>query len=410
MQILFWTLAAAVAWCYAGYPLFVAAQVRFRPRPIRASPTERPPTVTVVIALRNERAHLVRRVENILAQEYPAGHLDLILVCNGSTDGSETVARELASGDDRVRVLVSPADQGKAGAINMALAAAQGEVTVFADARQTFAPDAVRQLVAPFTDPSVGAVTGRLLVARSALASVEGVRLYWGLETQLRLAESRSGSVVGATGAIYAIRRELFPGIPPNLILDDVYVPLRIAMTRRRVVMAADALAYDVAATDQRLEYARKRRTMVGNIQLVRMTPGVLSPFRNPLFVRFFSHKLLRLLAPFLFVAMLGLSAALSGPGYRTLFGAQIALYALGLVGLVVRVRALSIPAAFVLVHAAVFAAVWQWRSDASQVWSQPRQSAPLESPLESPLVAYAAAGAPLDSLDAIAAHVARNA
>jgi len=376
LEILFWALVAPVVWCYVGYPLLILMLARMRPHPkvMRRAPSL--PTVTVVVAVRNERTHVARRVENILGQRYPADRLDVLVVCNGSADGSEEIARDLATADHRVRVLVSPAEQGKAGALNMAVGVAHCDVIVFADARQTFAPDAVAKLVQPFEDPSVGAVTGRLVVNRGDLASVEGVRFYWGLEMRLRQAESRTGSVVGATGAIYGIRRRLFPGIPANLILDDVYVPIRIAMNGRRVVMATGAVAYDVPAGDQRLEYLRKRRTMVGNLQLVRALPALLSPRRNPLFLRFVSHKLLRLVAPFCFVGMLVLSALLPGPLYRILFAAQLTLYTAGAVGLVVSVRAFSLPSAFVLVHAAVFAAVWRWRDDASQVWAPgPRYS-----------------------------------
>jgi glycosyltransferase involved in cell wall biosynthesis len=371
LEILFWALVAPVVWCYVGYPLLIVVLARVRPHPTGAEHATSLPTVTVVLAVRNERTRVARRVENILQQHYPADRLDVVVVCNGSADGSEELARDLATADRRVRVLVSPAEQGKAGALNMAVAAADGDVIAFADARQTFAPDAVANLVQPFADPSVGGVTGRLVVNRSDLASVEGVRLYWGLETRLRQAESRTGSVVGATGAIYGIRRRLFPGIPFNLILDDVYVPICIAMSGHRIVMATGAVAYDVPVGDQRLEYARKRRTMVGNLQLVRALPALLSPRRNPLFVRFVSHKLLRVLAPFCFVAMLVVSAALPGAAYRILFAAQLALYAAGAAGLRFSVRAFSLPSAFVLVHAAVFAAVWRWRDDASQIWAQ---------------------------------------
>lgn len=387
LEIVFWSLVAVVAWCYVGYPLFMIALARLRPRPVRVVAAARPPAVTVVIAVRNERAHLARRVANILEQEYPADRLDVLVACNGSTDGGEEVASALANSNPRVRLLVSAANEGKAGALNAAIAAATGDVVVFADARQSFAPDAVRQLVKPFEDASVGAVTGRLLVTRSELASVEGVRLYWGMETRLRDAESRSGSVVGATGAIYGIRRALFPRVPVNLILDDVYVPLRIAMAGHRVVMASDAVAYDVPAGDQRAEYARKRRTMVGNLQLLRVLPGLLSPAGNPLFGRYVSHKLLRLLAPFCFIAMLVISATLAAPLYRAFFFAQLAVYLFGLLGLFVSTPLLSVPAAFVLVHAAVLAAVWRWRDDASQVWlhssRQPgaEQNAPVSAP-----------------------------
>ena len=372
---------AMVGWCYAGYPLFIIARARFAPRPLRPrAGGVAQPRVTVVVAVRNEKGKLNRRIDNLLAQQYPDERLDIVIACNGSTDGTEDVARDIARREPRVRVLVTPPERGKSGAINAAIAEATSDLIVFADARQTFALDAVAKLVDPFTDPEVGAVTGRLLVRRAEQATVEGVRLYWGLETRLRDAESRSGSVVGATGAIYALRRSVFPGVPPALILDDVYVPLRIALSGYRVVMAPDAIAFDEPAADQASEYARKRRTMVGNIQLVRAIPGLLSPIRNPLFLRFMSHKLLRLLSPFCFVGLLVLSAALAGPVYGTFFVAELALYVLGGIGLLVSLPALAIPSAFVLVHAAIFAAVWRWRDDASRVWVQPARPASLNA------------------------------
>ena len=357
-------------WCYAGYPAYILARARLRPLPIRRGLADWRPRVTVVVAARNAAGCLQRRVENLLAQDYPGDRLDILIVSNGSLDATETVARQLAQRDARVRTLVSPAERGKAGAIDAAMSATTAEVIVFADARQVFDRSAVARLVDPLSDPGVGAVTGRLLVRRSDTASVEGVRRYWALESRLRRAEGTSGSVVGATGAIYAARRRLIPAVPANLILDDVYIPLRIAMGGHRVVMAEDALAYDVPATDQQAEYSRKRRTMVGNIQLLRAIPGLLSPRRNPLFIRFISHKLLRVLSPFCFVALLCISALLDGWAYRAFFLSGLSVYLLGLLGLMSRGRILSFPAAFVLIHGAVFAAAWRWRADASDVWA----------------------------------------
>jgi cellulose synthase/poly-beta-1,6-N-acetylglucosamine synthase-like glycosyltransferase len=281
----------------------------------------------------------------------------------------------MARTEPRVRVFTSPAERGKAGAINMAAAHTAADVIVFADARQTFAHDAVARLVEPFSDPDIGVVSGRNEIRRTDLASVQGVGMYWSLETQLRYAEGRSGSVPGATGAIYGVRRSLFEEMPPNLILDDIYVPLRIAMRGHRVVMAPRALAFDVPARNQKAEYARKRRTMVGNIQLLRVLPALLSPAHNPLFIRFVSHKLLRLLTPFCFVALLCLSALLPGWTYQTFFAAELGLYLLGCLGLWVNFAVLSIPAAFVLMHGAIFSAVWHWNDDAARVWNQPTLS-----------------------------------
>ena len=199
--------------------------------------------------------------------------------------------------------------------------------------------------------------------------------MYWSLETKLRYAEGRSGSVPGATGAIYAMRRSLFQEMPPNLILDDVYVLMRVAMLGHRVVMTPRALSFDVPALDQTAEYTRKRRTMVGNIQLLRILPELLSPAHNPLFMRFVSHKILRLLTPFCFVALLFLSALLPGWIYQAFFAVELGLYLLGFLGLWVNYAALSIPAAFVLMHGAIFAAVWHWNDDAARVWTQPTLS-----------------------------------
>lgn len=375
VEFLFWTLILAVTWCYAGYPLYIITRARFWPQPIRPSAANFRPTVTVIVAIRNERDALSRRLTNLLAQEYPPERLDVVVVCNGSIDGSEELARQLSRTEPRVRVFTSPADRGKAAALNTAAAHTVTDVIVFADARQMFAPHAVARLVEPFSDPGVGAVTGRLEVQRADLTSVEGVRLYWGLETRLRDAEGRSGSVIGATGAIYGIRRSLFQDMPPNLILDDVYLPLRIAMLGHRVVMAPRALAFDVPSRDQKAEYARKRRTMVGNIQLLGVIPGLLSPVRNPVFMRFVSHKLLRLLTPFCFVALLVTSALLPGWPYRIFLAAELGLYLSGALGLLVRLAALSVPAAFVLMHGAIFAAVWRWNDDAARVWTQPTLS-----------------------------------
>jgi cellulose synthase/poly-beta-1,6-N-acetylglucosamine synthase-like glycosyltransferase len=263
----------------------------------------------------------------------------------------------MARDDRRVRVLCTPAGRGKSAGVSAGVAAARYQTIVFADARQRFVPGAVRALAAPFADPRVGAVTGLLRIGAAA-GAVEGVRMYWGMETALRMAEGRTGSVVGATGAIYAVRRALFDPLPPNVILDDVLVPMRIAMRGFRVVMAADAVALDEPSGDPAAEYRRKRRTMLGNLQLLRVCPALLLPWRNPLWARFVSHKLLRVASPACFVGMLATAALLPGPLYRAAFVGLAALYAAGFAGLVVRWRPLAVPAAFVLMHGAVFSAV----------------------------------------------------
>jgi poly-beta-1,6-N-acetyl-D-glucosamine synthase len=281
------------------------------------------------------------------------------------------VAAGIAAREPRVRVLSSPAAEGKAGALNRGVAAAAQEIVVFADARQRFAPGAVRALVDAFRDPAVGAASGRLVVgaAAGAVGAVGGVRAYWGLESRLRWAESRTGSVVGVTGAIHAVRRRAFEPLPPGVILDDVLLPMRVARRGLRVVVAPDAVAFDVPAGGAREEYRRKRRTTAGNVQLLRLAPWLLSPRANPLFIRWLSHKLLRLASPVSFAGATAVAAALPGAGYRAFFVAMAALYLYGAAGLAVRLPFSGVPAAFVLMHGAVLAALRRSREDAATLW-----------------------------------------
>ena len=170
---------------------------------------------------------------------------------------------------------------------------------------------------------------------------------------------------MGVTGAVYAARRNTFPPIPRGVILDDLYVPLRIAMDGLRVGYVSEAVAYDEESKNLKAEFRRKVRTLTGNYQLVRLMPGLLNPARNPLFVRFLSHKLLRLASPAFLTAILIASALLSGAVYSSLFLAQAAFYGLGLFGLAVpqsrRLALVRVPALIVVFNAAAATALWVW-------------------------------------------------
>jgi cellulose synthase/poly-beta-1,6-N-acetylglucosamine synthase-like glycosyltransferase len=370
-ELIFWLLAAVLLWAFFGYPVAMIARAAIRPtrpEPPAGRATE---PLSVVLAVRNEAANIADRVANLLSLDYPPELLEVIVVCNGCTDETVAVASRLAEEDLRVRVVESAANQGKSGAINLGVAQAKGTYVVFADARQRFDGGALHHLLAPFQDASVGAVTGRLIISNSDRPAVEGVRWYWQVETALRSAESRTGSVVGASGAIYAIRRELFEPMPPNLILDDVYVPVSIAVRGFRTAMAEGALAIDRPSPRQAMEFSRKRRTMLGNVQLVRVMPELLLPWKNPLFVRFVSHKLLRLCLPFCLVGMVALAWLLGGWMYNGFLIAAAAGYGAGILGLVIPLRLLSVPSTFVMMHGAILSAVLRSSQSAAEVWSQ---------------------------------------
>src|SRR5262249_16423883 len=232
-----------------------------------------------------------------------------------------------------VQVLELPTNVGKAAALTEACALASGEVLVFADVRQSWAPDALGLLLENFADPHIGAVSGDLVI-ESAPGVMAGVGLYWRYEKWLRQRESMVHSMVGATGAVCAVRRELFRPIPRGVLLDDVYWPLQVAMQGFRVLPGQRARAFDRLPERGRDEFRRKVRTLSGNFQLLGRLPAALLPWRNPIWFQLLSHKLLRLVVPWALLTLLVTSALLPGPFFRLALFYQAAGYLLGVVGL----------------------------------------------------------------------------
>jgi biofilm PGA synthesis N-glycosyltransferase PgaC len=208
-------------------------------------------------------------------------------------------------------------------------------VIVFTDARQKIEAGAVRLLAENFADPEVGCASGELMLGDAGAGEeTMGPGLYWKIEKKIRQLESAAGSVVGATGALYAVRRELLVPVPAGTILDDVYVPMHVVRQGARVVFDERARAWDRPNLGTRREFGRKVRTLTGNYQLVQLAPWLIT-FGNPLWLEFISHKLLRLLVPFALVVTLGSAFFLAGPVYRLALAVQLAFYALGLLAMV---------------------------------------------------------------------------
>ena len=337
-EILFWASISAIIYSYTGYPLLMSCLARLRRQGVHKSAIT--PSVSVVIACHNEAPEIEQRIRNLLQSDYPADLLEIIIVSDGSSDSTAEVARRFAG--RRVRVFAYESRMGKAVALNIGVTMAGGEIVVFADARQRFEPQAIRRMVANFADAGVGVVSGELLLQSGdgggagenvAEGIAESLGLYWKYEKWIRKNESRTGSVIGATGAIYAIRRALWEPLPPRTILDDVYTPMRIAMLGYRVVFEQSARAYDKATDSPRREFARKVRTLTGNYQLCQLMPRLLLP-TSVLVFQFYSHKLMRLVAPIFFVLLLIANAAIivcsQGPAF--LYGAalvgQVCFYA----------------------------------------------------------------------------------
>jgi GT2 family glycosyltransferase len=361
-QALFWLAGALVGWTYAGFPALVVLRARLRPRPhARADIT---PNVSVVIAAHDEAASIGDRVDNLLALDYPADRLEIVIASDGSTDG--TAATAARRGDPRVRVLDLPR-VGKATALNSAVEASTGSIIVFSDANTTFASDAVRVLVRSFADDEVGGVAGNQvygsdgLEADRATAAAVGEHRYWDMDRLVKLAESRGGNVISATGAIYALRRELFRPVPDG-VTDDFVTSTQVVRQGRRLVFEPDAIAVEPVAGAGGREYGRKVRIMTRGLRGVATARELLDPRRSGFYaLQLLTHKVLRrmVVVPLLVVAAVTPSLWNEGAIYRVAAVGQAAVYGLGAAGLALRDRPagrrpwFALPAFFCLVNIA---------------------------------------------------------
>ena len=361
MRLLFWTCLALIVYTYAGYPLLLwllwRAGLR---RPVQRQAIT--PTVSIIIAARNEEHHFARKLQMLEALDYPESLLQVIIVSDGSTDHTVELLR---TATPAVTPVVLEHTLGKAEALNRGVLHATGSMLVFLDMRQSLPADAVRELMSCFVDPHIGAVSGELqLETIDGLPSPDGLGVYWKIEKATRKLESATGSVVGVTGAIYAMRRELYQPMPPGTLLDDVWIPMQVIRQGKRVVFHAGAVARDQIFVDPRKEFRRKVRTLTGNYQLVQRAPWLLSP-ANPLLFRLVSHKLLRLAIPLLLVLLLVASVLSPGLLFRVSSLAQLGFYALALVGWLQprtrRQRAVSIAYTFSMLNAAAALAFYNF-------------------------------------------------
>jgi biofilm PGA synthesis N-glycosyltransferase PgaC len=387
MKYIFWIAAALVAYSYLGYPAWLWLRSRWSPRPVRrssghssgrsSSQGSAAPAVTAVMVVRNEEALIARKLENLLTLDYPHAKLDLVVVSDGSSDRTPAILADYARDSrvrTRLRTLIKPASEGKAAGLNDAIKLANGEVLLFTDARQQIESSALRLLIENFADPDVGAASGELMLGDPASGETgEGMGLYWRMEKKIRELESASGSVAGATGAIYCARRTLVDPLPEGTILDDVLLPMQIVRRGSRVIFDARARAWDSPDLGEGREFSRKVRTLSGNYQLLQLAPWLLSS-QNAIRFEFITHKLSRLAVPFALLALLIASMFLPQPFYRAALGAQLAFYALSLAALAgVKIGPLSRVAdparTFVVLNSAAVVAFINFVTGRKAIW-----------------------------------------
>ena len=367
----FWIALAFVAYAYAGYPALVVGLSRLLGR----GPTREPvtPPLTVIVAAHNEAPRIGPRVHDLLEQDYPPGNLHVIVVDDGSSDGTADAADV---GDARVQIVRLDRNVGKAAALNAGIAAATTDLLVFADARQRFGHGAWRLLAGPFADPEVGAVSGELEIEPDGSGRPADIGLYWRIETALRAGEARLGWLHGVSGAIHAMRRGLAPTLPAGLILDDMYLPITALFGGKRVWMARDAIALDNGSRDEAEEFRRKLRTLAGNWQLIAKLPRLLNPLANPVWFAFVSHKLSRLLAPWALLLALVASLCAGGPFYTVLFVLQLLAYLVAAIAIfspriTTRIPLAGTAGTFVMLNSAALLSLPAWLRGSRSLWKK---------------------------------------
>lgn len=362
-----WACAAMVAFTYFGYPSLVRIlSIIARPKArAEGSSTTNLPGLSLLIAAHNEQSCIHDRIENALALDYPADKLEIVIASDGSRDRTCEIVRSFT--DVRVRLLDFSPNKGKSTTLNRAVPETNGEIIVFSDANTMFAPDALRKLLAHFADPKVGVVVGRLVLQDPATGkNVDG--LYWRYETFIKRSEARLGALLGANGAIYAMRRDYYVPIPGNTIVDDFVIPL-LAKLRHgcQIVYEPDAVAIEETPPHVGAEFRRRARIGAGGYQSLTLLWPLLSPRYGWTAFAFFSHKVLRWMVPFLLIAMFVSNLFLLDQTiYQWTLAGQVALIVLSAVGMFVpggniASRSIRLLTMFSGMNLALLVGFWRW-------------------------------------------------
>lgn len=371
--IVFLAVIAFILYVLIGYPLLVSVYARLFAKPIRKG--LEPVRISVVIPVKNGERWIEGKLRSLLASDYPGDLIEILVVSDGSTDSTETIVRQF--GDVRVRLLSLP-PSGKAIAVSQGLKAVTGDIIVLTDVRQTFERDAISKLVSCFADSRVGVVTGELVIREGESLEEYNTGLYWKYEKWIRRNLNRIDAMLGATGAIYAIRASLTESVPADTLLDDVYLPFVAAFKGYRIYFEDDAKAYDFP-TSLQSEFRRKVRTQAGIYQILGRFPQLLVP-GNRRFIHFLSHKLGRLLLPFALLAALVSTFFLPQPLMILASTGQALFYGAALVDPLVPERTTlkrltGVIRAFLVLVAAALCATAVFFLPAQKLWKETRVS-----------------------------------
>jgi cellulose synthase/poly-beta-1,6-N-acetylglucosamine synthase-like glycosyltransferase len=345
VEVLFWVSLSGLVWTHVAYPAAAALLARLAPRRLLKDDIE--PSVTVIVAAYNEETVIARRLENLLALDYPADRLRIVVTSDASSDRTE----EIAAGFPGVTVIRNERG-GKVAAQDRAVRETDSEIVAFSDANATWAPDALRQLVRPFADPDVAYVCGQLKILRADGSNREG--LYWRYEMSVRASESTLGSVTGGNGSIYAVRRSDYAEVDPRFG-HDLSLPYLMVQRGRRAVYEPAAHAFEKPTPSNETEYRRKVR-MFEHCWLILLRGRMLRRLGLVYAIEIVSHRVLRYGSGILHVVLLASSIALFSSGwiYDVALGCQLALLLAALAGV-------GIARYYVLVSWATLVALWNY-------------------------------------------------
>lgn len=326
--LLFLLFLAGIVYVIAGYPLLLRWSAARNAIPVAKQPQMK--TISILIAVHNGDKFLGDKLDSVVNVDYPRELMETYVLSDGSTDRTAEIARSYA--DRGIQLLELPKG-GKPAALNVGIARAKGEILVLTDVRQVLERDSLREIVANFADPTIGVVSGDLPMREGIDAEESNTSLYWRYERAIRKDLGKLGSTFGATGPFYAMRRELAPAMPPDTLLDDMYLPLAAYFRGYRVIVDEDARAIEYPFSVQG-EFRRKLRTLAGNYQIMVKYPALVT-WKNRMLFHFVSYKIGRLALPWLFVGLFISSFGLPHPWAAILVTLQVIFYGLAAVDLV---------------------------------------------------------------------------
>lgn len=374
-KILWYFSFFVLFYVYFGYPLVLGILSKILPKPVKRD-DDHTPDVAMLICAYNEEEVIEEKIKNCLALDYPTSKIQFVIASDGSEDNTSEIINRF--NPDQLVFYDYKERRGKIGAILSTVPKIKSDIILFSDANTMYAPDAVRKLVRNFADPTVGCVSADVILVNEKTSYGKSESLYYRYERWIQQTETKVGSIIGADGGMYAIRKRLF--LPPSnkIILDDFVISMSVALQGYRLVYDGGAVGYEKNVNSRYIEFLKKSRVVAGAVQAIKQDEGIPDPSRGILFFCYASHKLLRWHVPIFLISLFGLTIYLfcaTGTIYSGLaLILQTLFYLLALLGSVVpgkiKTPVIYIPFYFCLVNsAALFGLYKGWFNKQNTRW-----------------------------------------